>query len=403
MIIFGKLLCCGVLLSLCLFLLRSHYSIHWALTKKAIGLCVGAWIFLSFSNIITDSIFIPFVCSVLVAGLLCRYLAEECLAKSTVFGFAFGLLYLIGMGAAMLIERKTIGMSKESILLLGTILVYAQATLAAAFSNNWRLVPAPMLRLLPVWLVAFLLCEEIIRNRSFEGVQTLTFLSFVWILYAGILLVPVGNKMEHSVRAYWEKQQKAHHFALQEEYYEQLRDKQAETRALWHDLNKYLRAAKAETQSVQALEQLEAMVDSATQIVDVGNPVLNVILNEYTQMTKALGIDLRLKVQVPSNLPVTVADLYILLGNTLDNAMEACNPLSQNERIIDLTLRLHNDILYYKLSNPYSPVQTERKANPMHGHGLQNVHRCVERYHGIVDHTEENGFFILTAHLNMDK
>jgi len=221
------------------------------------------------------------------------------------------------------------------------------------------------------------------------------------MLYGLVMLVVVGNQMEERVRQHWEKQQKSHHYALQEEYYQQLQDKQAETRALWHDLNKYLRAARTETQSAQALEQLESMLGSATQIVDVGNRVLNVILNEYTQMAKATGIDLRLKVQVPAELPVSVADLYILIGNTMDNALEACNALPPDQRIIDLTLRTQNDVLYYKLVNPYSSEQPKRDADPMHGHGLQNVRRCVERYNGVVDSIKENGFFTITAHINL--
>ena len=180
-----------------------------------------------------------------------------------------------------------------------------------------------------------------------------------------------------------------------------MQDKQAETRALWHDLNKYLRAAKTETQPAQALEQLESMFHSATQIVDVGNRVLNVILNEYTQMAKATGIDLRLKVQVPAELPVSVADLYILIGNTLDNAMDACHALPRDQRVIDLILRTQNDVLYYKLVNPYSSEQPKREADSMHGHGLQNVRRCVEKYNGFFDVVKENGFFTVTGHLNL--
>lgn len=301
----------------------------------------------------------------------------------------------------MVVEKNIMEMRPESAVLLEITIMYALTVLAAVFSKEWRLVPIPVLPLFPVWLVEVLLCEEIIRNRSYEGVEVLTFLAFAWMLYAGILLIPTGNKMEQSVLACLEKQQKAHHFVLQEEYYQQLRDKQAETRALWHDLNKYLRAAKIENQSAQALGQLEAMLDSATQIVDVGNQVMNVILNEYDQMAKAMGIELRLKVQVPPQLPVAVADLYILLGNTLDNAIEACNALPQNQRIIDLTLRMHNDVLYYKLVNPYSVEHTKHKSDPMHGHGLKNVRRCVERYCGVAEVIRESGFFTVTAHLNL--
>ena len=81
-------------------------------------------------------------------------------------------------------------------------------------------------------------------------------------------------------------------------------------------MNKYLRAAKAETDSADALNRLECMLNSAMEIVDVGNPVLNVILNEYAMTAKASGIELRMKVQVPEYLGIVTADLYVIIGNT---------------------------------------------------------------------------------------
>lgn len=403
MIVFGKLVCSAVLVSACLLLMRSYFTVQWPLIGKAIAAMAGNWAILCIVGVLGDHQFLHIALAALLAGLLCWYMGRFDAAKAVLFGAGFGLLRLTAYGAAVFIHTVFPGLCEEIFLLIETTVFYGLIALAAASSKQWRLVSAPMLQLLPIWLVEVVLCEEIIRNRSYESVSVLTFFAFAWMLYAGVMLVVIGSKMEDRVRQFFEKQQKAHHYALQEEYYQQLQDKQAETRALWHDLNKYLRAAKTETQSAQALEQLESMLNSATQIVDVGNRMLNVILNEYTQMAKATGIDLRLKVQVPAELPVSVADLYILIGNTMDNAMEACNSLPPDHRVIDLTLRTQNDVLYYKLVNPYSSEQPKREADPMHGHGLQNVRRCVEKYNGFIDVVKEKGFFTVTAHLNIDE
>ena len=153
---------------------------------------------------------------------------------------------------------------------------------------------------------------------------------------------------------------------------------------------------------MQALDQLEDMLNSATEIVDVGNQVLNVILNEYAQAAKAAGILLRLKVRVPQKLPVSVADLYILIGNTMDNAIEACGALPAEQRVIDLTLRTHHDVLYYKLMNPYNTAISKHAAEPMRGHGIPNVRRCVDHYDGSLEIIDENGFYTVSAHLNID-
>lgn len=401
MIAFGKLVCSAVSLSLWLLLMRSYFAVPWPLPGKAIAAIAGSWLIQCISQVVWGHLLLQSALTSLMAGLLCWYIGRSDAAKAVLFGVAFGLLHLTTSGAAVFFQSAIPGLGVEHAMLIGGTVFYAIIAFAAGSSKQWRLVSAPMLQLLPIWLVEVVLCEEIIRNRSYEGVSVLIFFAFAWMLYAGVMLVVIGTKMEECVRQFFEKQQKAHHYALQEEYYQQLQDKQAETRALWHDLNKYLRAAKTETQSAQALEQLESMLNSATQIVDVGNRVLNVILNEYTQMAKATGIDLRLKVQVPAELPVAVADLYILIGNTMDNAMEACNALPPDQRVIDLLLRTQNDVLYYKLVNPYSSDQPKWESDPMHGHGLQNVRRCVEKYGGFIDVVKENGFFTITAHINL--
>lgn len=225
------------------------------------------------------------------------------------------------------------------------------------------------------------------------GVSILQFFSLLWQLYCGISLWAVYRQIR-------QQQDIQRQYAMQAEYYQTLQEKQTKTRALWHDLCKYLRAAKAETAPSEALEQLQTLLDDATAIVDVGNPVVNVILNEYAQSAKALGIEFRLKVLIPEKLGISAADLYVIIGNTLDNAMEACRSLPQHQRLIDLTLRTHGDILYYRLANPYGLSKCQPNADPLRGYGLDNVRRCVESYGGQLLTQQYQGFFIVSAHLN---
>lgn len=399
--IISSLFCAAITTLFCLFLIRSRIDLSWPLSGKAVATLIGSWLFLCVLGICIPVTPAQAVSATMAAGFLYWCLGRSSIPKALLFGFAFGLLRLISSAAPLLLSNPSPGVTASSAVLLELAALYALTVGAAALSDRWRPILAPLLQLIPSWLVAVLLCEEVIRNRSYDSVIVLEILAFLWLLYAGILLHQVGNKLENKLHQHLEKQQKAHHYALQEEYYQQLRSKQAETRALWHDLNKYLRAAKAETPSAQALEQLEAMLDSATEIVDVGNPVLNVILNEYVQMTKATGVELRMKVQVQEKLSVSVADLYILIGNTMDNALEACAYLPPEQRMIDLALRTHNDVLFYKLTNPCASEQSKRDADYMRGHGLPNVRRCVEKYGGFADWVKKDGYFTVTAHMNI--
>ena len=186
---------------------------------------------------------------------------------------------------------------------------------------------------------------------------------------------------------------------MQQEYYDQLRIQQEETRALWHDLSKYLHASKVETSS-NALVQVQEMLDSISCVVDVNNRVVSVILNEYTQAVRTADIALEMNVQVPEVLFVTAADLYILIGNTMDNAIEACQSLPHDQRRISLKLITHNNILFFEISNPYIDKHLHRIRSIYHGYGLKNVARCVEKYNGKMEVSKGEGIFQVSALLN---
>ena len=401
MLCITEFLCSGVVLALWLLLMRGFFPVQWPPSGRSVVAIIGAWLLLWVSVLLLESHIGSVAVLFLVSGFLCWYVGQTNIRNAVLFGLFLSFLRLVSIGGTILISQKFPRAFPESTALPETVILYALSGAMAALSPRWRTSPAPSLQFIPVWLVAVIMCWEAGRYRSMDAGSGMEILCLLWLSYCGILLFPVGNKLDTKAREYLEQQQKHHHFALQEEYYRQLQEKQTETRALWHDLNKYLRAAQAEAPSAQALQQLESMLDSATEMIDIGNTVLNVILNEYTQMAKASGIDLRMKVQVPEKLSVSVADLYILLGNTMDNALEACRSLPREQRLIDLTLRTHNGVLYYKLVNPYDTAHLLHRKDPASGYGLKNVRRCVEQYGGVLDWTKENGFFTVTAHLNL--
>lgn len=399
---FGIISTAVITLFLCIFLLQGQFSIVEVTGRRTIASCCGCWVLLVAVRLLTSSVWIIAPVAMLIAGFLGWYIGQAKPVKALSFGVLFGVLQLVSGIVPILLQRALPDLGMSHTLIPEVVALYALIAFTCVFSEKWCLAQKGLLALIPIWLVLLLLCEEILRRRNDMGISILIFFADLWILYAGVHLMFVCKKIEAGCLSALEAQKKAHHYILQEEYYQKLQNKQNETRALWHDLNKYLRAAKAENSDASSLDQLESTLQSATQIVDVGNNVLNVILNEYDQAARAAGTDLRMKVQVSQELPVTPADLYILIGNTTDNALEACKELPQEQRIINLTLRTHNGVLYYKLINPCVNQVKKAIPDPSRGYGLANVRLCVQKYHGDVDTAKENGFFIFSAHLNLE-
>lgn len=400
MAVFAKMVSAVVAVSLLWFLLGSRF-----LEKKKSGPEKLVWLILCATilggaKLILPFVWMPVLLWMAAVGVLVWQFKEATTAE--IFGTSLlaGILRAASLGVVFLLRRTFPDLTATTVTGPELTCLFALVVCAALTNGQWRSTPKPLLPLIPCWLVAVVLSEEIIRLRAHESAVVLVFFCLVWLLYCCWQVLLAGQKMQLQSQSIQEEKLREQHYALQEEYYTQLQIKQAQTRALWHDMDKYIRAAQVEGSPGETLERLKAMVSSAADIVDVGERVLNVILNEYAQLAKATGVTLRLSVQVPEPVFVSVADLYVILGNTMDNALEACRALPVAQRQIDLRLRQHHDILYYRLENPVSPAEDKPHRDGRRGYGLGNVQRCVERYHGSLEISRQAGQFVVMAHMN---
>ena len=232
-------------------------------------------------------------------------------------------------------------------------------------------------------------------------------LASIGLIYMNILLVFYAERVKETSQRQKEAELAEHHYEMQEQYYEQLRTEQNETRAMFHDINKYLCAMRAlveknhEEQAVQVFESAQTIFDSLGNVVDVGNSVINVILSEYKTIADEEDISFEFDVSVPSDLGITAVDAYILIGNTLDNAIEACCSVPSEQRYIKLQLKQFHEILFYQIENPFSSDYHKQVKGKKHGYGLKNAKKCVEKYHGDLTYSSKEYVFSLSARLNV--
>ena len=268
--------------------------------------------------------------------------------------------------------------------------------------NNGQATPLRIIiPIAPGWVASLLLCLVLARDILVHqrDVSAIFLVVLIGLLYTDIVIIYYINRLAEQEQKKLQQTIAEHHYIMQQEYYDQFRIQQEETRALWHDISKMLKAAEIEGNG-ETLQQVQAMLDFIPCVVDVDNRVINIILNEYLSNAKQYNIRFEINVNVPTELFVTAVDLYVILGNTIDNAIEACLSLPENERHISLMLKMHNSILFYEIKNPYSPEHFHRIRGKEHGFGLRNVEHCIEKYNGTMIVNRQEGYFELQAHLN---
>lgn len=195
----------------------------------------------------------------------------------------------------------------------------------------------------------------------------------------------------------------------QEKYYQDMVANQKESHALWHDMKKYMLAMEnlvTDNRSAEAdvqLSFLKKKFDDINHIVNTGNPMVDGILSYGMQKARDAGIPMKLNLWLNPSLEFSPVDFYIIVGNTIDNAVEACSVIPDSESpSVTCILRQKNHILFYEISNPI-PDNIVEKPGRIHGYGLENVKKCVQRNKGSISISKENGIFCVSVTLNVQE
>lgn len=123
------------------------------------------------------------------------------------------------------------------------------------------------------------------------------------------------------------------------------------------------------------------------------------ILNSKLSLAAEKEIRVKAEAKIPMSLSVSGLDLCIIIGNLLDNAMEACMELPVEKRLIRIYMEMKGNYLYLALTNtaavPKKYSFRSRKGDG-HGVGLSRVDSIVQKYGGYVTRASEDAAFSTT-------
>lgn len=138
--------------------------------------------------------------------------------------------------------------------------------------------------------------------------------------------------------------------SLVEKHYEEVENMYRQTRGWRHDYRNHIQTMKAYLQMgqyeklSQYLSELEVDLNTVDTVIKTGNVVIDAILNSKISLAKHQDIQVKAKAIVPADLgnSISEVDLSIILGNLMDNAIEACQQIPDKK---DRFIRVYIDIL----------------------------------------------------------
>ena len=182
---------------------------------------------------------------------------------------------------------------------------------------------------------------------------------------------------------------------------------------LYHDLHNhmemmhcYLTQGKV-TDAISYLEDLRAPIQEITQTVWTGDEAIDYLINSKLSHMQAKQIETKVNIEFPRNTNIRSADLTTILGNLLDNAMEAAQKCKEGHRFVYLTVRRINNILIIKVENSFEEqpvmedgeIQSSKEDKQRHGWGLKSARTAAESYDGSLETSFHDNVFCAVSTL----
>lgn len=163
----------------------------------------------------------------------------------------------------------------------------------------------------------------------------------------------------------------------------------------------------------RTFEKLELRFKTGNTIVDT---LLNMKYYEAVRDVQDLKIDAE-QLLFPQTLEIHSYDIGVILGNALDNAIEACRKLKEKEPEADAFIRLcsmqKGNLLILKAENSFDGQlmrerqdlfpATDKTDKNSHGIGLGNIRSTAEKYQGTMDYKAEGRIFILSVMMKNER
>lgn len=228
-------------------------------------------------------------------------------------------------------------------------------------------------------------------------------LTIVLIVYSVLitiaLIVITIIKHKKNERSYYEYQDKMTQTSLTE-----MNHIYMTMRGWRHDYHNHMQKIRAHL-ALGEVEQADNYIDlmeNDLKGIDfkykTGNTGVDAILNSKLSLAEQNGLRIKCDASLPDKLSISQLDLCVLIGNLIDNAIEACEKIEdENGRFIRIYMAMQKKQLYISVSNATSEVVrkidkeyiTSKRGN--HGHGLKRIDLIVEKHDGFVNRQNEPG------------
>ena len=187
--------------------------------------------------------------------------------------------------------------------------------------------------------------------------------------------------------------------------YEEIKEAYINMRGWRHDYHNHLQAMKAYLSMNQLKEldeylfKLERDLDEVDSLVKSGNLMMDAILNSKITIMMNYNINVDFKAILPEKIKIADVDLCVMVSNLLENAIEACLKIPQEQRFIRVFSEVYGSQFYLSIQNSamenldFNAQNYISNKRGEHGFGMKRVQLLVDKYNGFLNLQNEPGIF----------
>lgn len=231
---------------------------------------------------------------------------------------------------------------------------------------------------------------------------------FLFFVNIGALFVYyIVCRMIQEMNANLELKLKNQQLSIRNMQYQNLKERMEDARRAKHDLRHHLKVIYSFMDNGKYaklknyLREYAQTLPPESPICFCDHPTVNPLLVWYAGQAKEHNIRFEVRISLPAEIHVSDSDICVLLGNLLENAMDACIAQSHGERLIRVSGGLQSEYaLVFTIDNTYeTPIRQAKDGeflSSKHGGagiGIHSVQNIVSQYNGVASFRYDDTMF----------
>lgn len=229
-------------------------------------------------------------------------------------------------------------------------------------------------------------------------------------IFINIMLIYLYDNLIRSMEEKSENQLLKQQNVFYEKQFNTMKSHFDETREIRHDLNNHLIVIESMVKENNIdllnnyIEEIRENFAIDKTFISSGNIIVDSILNFKLMEADKYGIEYSVEIVIPHTLPIEPFHMTIILGNLMDNAINALKDLEPFNRKMSIIIKLDRGVFLINIKNKFNGelyykdglLLTSQKDKDRHGFGLKNVKNTVDKYSGILDIEHTDNEFMTT-------